>query len=93
VEIALEANHHNGRQTLKLGTKNHPCVGKRVQIPAYTDLWMRGARFGTVERVVVGTGNYLDPRDPRGADIFVVRMDHPQVKRPARVFADDCSYA
>lgn len=78
---------------MKQGTKNHRCVGKRVQIPAYTDLWMRGARFGTVERVIEGSGNYLDPRDPRGADIFVVRMDHPQVKKLARVIADDCQFA
>lgn len=77
---------------MRRGTTKHVCVGKRVQIPAYTDLWMRGARCGTVERVIEGKGNYLDPKDPRGADIFVVRMDHPQVKRLARVFADDCSY-
>lgn len=77
---------------MRNGTKNHRCVGKRVQIPAYTDLWMRGARFGTVERVIVGTGNYLDPKDPRGATIFCVRMDNPQVKRLARVIADDCNF-
>lgn len=77
---------------MKNGTKNHPCVGKRVQIPAYTDLWMRGARFGTVERVIVGSGNYLDPRDPRGATLFCVRMDNPQVKRLARVISDDCKF-
>jgi hypothetical protein len=78
---------------MKLGTKNHACVGKRVQIPAYADLWMRGARFGTVERVVIGTGNYAQAKDPRGADIFVIRMDHPQVKRLARFIADDCTFA
>ena len=77
---------------MKIGTKNHPCVGVRVQIPAYTDLWMRGARHGTIERVIKGSGNYLDPRDPRGADIFVVRMDHKQIKRLHRFIADDCSY-
>ena len=77
---------------MKLGTKNHPAVNSRVQIPAYTDLWMRGARFGVVERVIEGSSNYLDPKDPRGATLFVVRMDHPQVKRPARVIADDCTY-
>jgi hypothetical protein len=77
---------------MKRGTKNHPCVGKRVRIPVYTDLWMRGATHGTIVRVIEGTGNYLDPRDPRGATIFVVKMDHPQVKRLARVIADDCSY-
>lgn len=77
---------------MKNGTKNHPSVGKRIEIPAYCDLWMRGARFGTVERVIPGTGNFIDPRDPRGATIFCVRMDHPQVKRLARVIADDCRY-
>jgi hypothetical protein len=76
---------------MRIGTKKHCQVGKRVQIPAYTDLWMRGARFGTVERVIEGRGSYLDPRDPRGATLYVVRLDHPGVKRPARVIADDCT--
>jgi hypothetical protein len=74
------------------GTKNHPTVGKRVQLPAYTDLWVRGARFGTVERFVEGRGNYLQAKDPRGADIFVVRVDHPQVRHLHRFIADDCTY-
>lgn len=77
---------------MKRGTTKHPCVGKRVQIPAYTDLWMRGARFGTIERVALGSGNYLAARDPRGADIFVVRLDHPQISKPARFIADDCTF-
>jgi hypothetical protein len=77
---------------MKQGTKNHVCVGKRVQIPAYADLWMRGARFGTVERVIKGSGNYVAARDPRGADIFVIRLDHPQVKKLARFIADDCTF-
>lgn len=77
---------------MTVGTKNHVCVGKRVQIPAYTDLWMRGARFGTIERVCVGKGSYLDPRDPRGATRFAVRMDHPSVKRLVRFMADDCTF-
>lgn len=77
---------------MKRGTKNHVCVGKRVEIPAYCDLWMQGARFGTVERVIEGMGNYLEPHDPRGATIFAVRMDNPQVKRLVRVIADDCRY-
>ena len=75
-----------------IGTKNHPAVGKRVEIPAYADLWMRGARFGTIERVKIGSHNYVQPGDIRGADIFIVRMDHPQVKKLARFIADDCCY-
>lgn len=74
-------------------TKNHSCVGKRVEIPAYSDLWMRGARFGVVERVKIGRGNYLDPKDPRGADWFFVRLDHPQARRKAFAFiANDCRF-
>ena len=75
------------------GTKNHVTVGKRVQVPAYSDAWMRGARFGTVERFIAGSGRYLAARDPRGADIFVVRMDAPAYKRPLCFIADDCQYA
>lgn len=74
------------------GTTKHACVGKRVQIPAYTDLWMRGARFGKIVRVIEGTGNYVQANDPRGATIFVVKMDHPQVRKLARVVADDCTF-
>lgn len=77
---------------MSIGTTKHPCVGKRVQIPAYCDLWMQGARFGTIARFIKGRGSYLGAGDIRGADTFVVRMDHPQVKRLARVIADDCSY-
>lgn len=76
----------------RIGTKNHPSVGKRIRIPAYTDLWMRGATTGTIEYVALGKGNYLQAHDPRGADIFVVRMDHPQVKRLQRFIAGDCQY-
>lgn len=77
---------------MKRGTTKHVSVGKRVEIPAYCDLWMRGARFGTVERFIQGRGSYLGVGDIRGADIFVVRMDSPQVKKPVRVIADDCRY-
>lgn len=74
------------------GTAKHGMVGKQVQIPAYCDLWMQGARHGTIERVAVGRGAYLDPRDPRGATRYGVRMDHPAVKRLAWVIADDCAH-
>lgn len=78
---------------MRIGTKEHPAVGRRVQVPAYSDCWMRGARFGTVTRVVEGRGNYLDPKDPRGASVFVVRLDHPRASRQLRFIADDCTYA
>ena len=41
--------------------------GQRVEIPVHLDLWMQGARFGTVTKVNEG--------------IIHIRMDHPQVKR------------
>lgn len=77
---------------MKLGTKKHPAVGARVEIPAYCDLWMRGARFGVVERAALGSKSGLAAGDARFADVFVVRMDNPQVKRPVRVIADDCRF-
>lgn len=77
---------------MAIGTTKHEAVGKRVQIPAYSDLWMRGARFGTVERVVIRSNrSYLDPKDPRALDVYRVRMDHPQVsKKLYGFFAEDC---
>ena len=54
----------------------------RVEIPAYADAWMRGARFGVVERSSYG---------PNGKEIWSVRLDHPKLsKRLYRYFADDC---
>lgn len=42
-------------------------VGTRVEIAPHHDLWMRGARFGTVRKIEHGA--------------VAVKMDHPQVKR------------
>ena len=76
---------------MKRGTTKSPAVGRRVEIPAYCDLWVRGARFGEVVRVIQG-GSYFDPCDPRGRTLFCVRMEHPQVTRLVRVIANDCRY-
>jgi hypothetical protein len=80
---------------MKLGTTNHPDVGRRVEIPASSDMWMRGARFGTVERVVDRSKmRFLDPRDPRdprGATLYAVRLEHLSArKRLYRYAAEDC---
>ena len=82
----------NGGAIMNRGTKKHCTVGARVQIRAYSDLWMQGALVGTVERFIQGSGDYLAAGDPRGASMFVVRLDHPQVKRLHRFIADDCTY-
>jgi hypothetical protein len=69
---------------MKFTTKDER-VGKRVEIAPHYDLWMRGARFGTVARVY--PGDSVSSRERLG-----VRMDHPQVKRLTTIFADDVTY-
>ncbi len=44
-------------------------AGVRVEISPHFDLWMRGARFGTVKKITPISG------------IAHVRMDHPHVKK------------
>jgi hypothetical protein len=43
-------------------------IGTRVEIPVGFDLWIRGARFGTIKRIT-----------PDG--YWMVKMDNPQVRR------------
>lgn len=57
-------------------------IGKRVELHPATNLWKRGARYGVVERV----------RRTDGGDMLYIRMDHPQVHKPVRTFADDVTY-
>lgn len=52
-------------------------VGRRVQIPAYTDRWMMGDRYGRV--TLAGT--------IAGRDMLRVDTDHGG---KVRVWADDC---
>lgn len=60
----------------------------RVQIPAYTDRWMMGDRYGEVV-TTVAPKNYLDPRDPRGRTLYRVKLD--KSGKTVRVVADDCT--
>lgn len=53
----------------------------RVEIHPGFDLWMRGARTGTVVR------EYISPKT--GARMVAVKMDHPQVKRLFRCKSED----
>lgn len=60
-------------------------VGKRIEIPVHSDMWMRGARFGVVtswKRGAVGV-----------ADCALVKMDHPQAKRRFKLWRGDIPYA
>jgi hypothetical protein len=63
---------------------NHSTISTakyRVEISPHFDLWMRGARFGTVVR------EYKSPKT--GERMVAVKMDHPQVRRFFRCLADD----
>lgn len=53
----------------------------RVEIAPHYDLWMRGARYGEVIR------EYKSRKT--GRNIVLVKMDHPQVRKPIRVLAED----
>lgn len=55
-------------------------AGRRVEIPAYCDLWMQGARCGEIHSVSTD------------GHIARVRLDHPQVKKLARVILGDCRF-
>ena len=64
---------------------NHPAVGVRCEIHPASDLWMRGARFGVIQRVVT-RGNGVE-------EICEIRMDHPQARRRLhRQYYADCSF-
>jgi hypothetical protein len=57
----------------------------RVEIPAYTDRWMMGDRFGEV------LGSYvMQEGEHEGSEILRVKLDVSG--RVARVVADDCRF-
>ena len=59
-------------------------IGKRVQIPAYTDLWMRGTRYGVVERIVKSHNPIGNP-----VKYAMVRLDKLP-KHCYKFVLDDC---
>jgi hypothetical protein len=61
------------------------CKGMRIEIPVHYDTWMRGAKFGTITQYRKGKEGYLD--------YWLVKMDHPQIKRRLKLWAIDCDYA
>jgi len=58
----------------------HDLQGRRVEIPAHYDLWVQGARMGVVRGIYT---------DERGVEMVEIKMEHPQVKRLARMPAHD----
>jgi len=77
-------------QTVSGSTANGIKHGDRVEIPAYSDAWMRGARFGTVTRVYRYWRTGLGAEASFDRVLVAVRMDHPQIRRLVRVVAADC---
>lgn len=63
-------------------------TNERVQIPAYTDRWMMGDRYGEIIGISKPK-NYLDPKDPRGRTIARVKLD--KSGKVVRVILDDCT--
>jgi hypothetical protein len=66
--------------------KAQSLIGKRIQIPVHYNLWMQGARYGTV------TG-FRHSKTPGTSDYVLVKMDHPQVKRRLKLWRMDWDYA
>ncbi len=62
-------------------------MDKRVQIPAYTDRWMMGDRYGVVQRVT--RGKKTDNELGHSADIYVVKLDISG--KTVKVYADHCT--
>lgn len=59
-------------------------MGSRVEIPAYADMWMRGARFGRIKRV---TRSAMDGT----VMIAHVQLEHPQARKKLyRYPLEDC---
>ena len=61
------------------------CIGRRIEIPAHYDLWMRGARFGVITSFARG--------EAEQSDYVRVKIDHPQVKRRLKLWRLDWDYA
>ena len=74
---------------MTVGTTKHPDCGRRVEIPPHADMWMRGARFGVIERVIDGGAKkFIEPR----GDVWRVRLDHPKARGKLYGFwAVDCT--
>lgn len=69
----------------KINTAGGFLIGHRVEIAPHYDLWMQGARFGTIKSF---------RRSVDGKSIIArIKMDHPQVKTLARIPVDDLRFA
>jgi hypothetical protein len=60
-------------------------MGQRVQIPAYTDRWMMGDRYGEVVKITKSKRGQLDDQ---AREIAHVKMDISG--KTIKVLLDDC---
>lgn len=60
-------------------------IGRRVQIPAYTDRWMMGDRYGEIIRVKQARKG-VAPHN----DIAAIKLD--KSGKTFRFILDDCEY-
>ena len=56
----------------------------RIEIPAHYDVWMQGARYGTVKKVYVATHGTFG--------YATVKMDHSLIKRHVKIPTYDWEY-
>jgi hypothetical protein len=59
----------------------------RVQIPAYTDRWMMGDRYGEIIKIT--RARLLRAKDPNGREIAHVKLD--KSGKTLRFMLDDCT--
>lgn len=63
-------------------------MAMRVQIPAYTDRWMRGDRYGEIVSTVRKAYPIEDSTDRYYSAVYRVKLD--KSGEIIRVMADDC---
>lgn len=59
-------------------------IGTRIEIPVHYDLWMQGATHGTITAFRHGK--------PGQSDYYLVKMDHPEVKKHLKLWRLDWDY-
>ena len=62
-------------------------IGDRVELHPGMDLWMRGARFGVVTKVI--PGKQVSRSGMYRPEQVNVRMDHAQIRKVVRCWAAD----
>jgi hypothetical protein len=60
----------------------------RVQIPAYTDRWMMGDRYGKLIKVTIRKGDTHSAIDQPDIEVAHVKLD--KSGKTVRVFLADC---